>query len=846
MVFKLKKIKKRDGRLAGFDAEKITRAIYKASEAVGEPDYDLAKDLTKKVIFQLEKTVPLKKIPTVEEVQDIVERTLIENKKARIAKAYILYRQKRAEIRREKQQILNKIEIDEVDKKFDINALRVLSARYLRKDALGKVIESPKQLFERVAVHNALPSLFYDKNVFRKAGRPNQPEEINLKEYYEKLKIGDYSLNEFHLEALRGLYDRFNKKGQMKLKFSGLLKLFKKQEFDKYGQEIKQYYDLLAERKFIPNTPALANFGNPLGMGIACYVLDIEDSLDSIMETLKNAALIFKSGGGVGYNFSKLRPEGDFVKTTHGAASGPISFMVLFDQMTDVVKQGGIRRGANMGILNIDHPDIEAFVSAKRGNLQLRNFNISVFLKENFWKYLRKNKPYPLINPRTGGIVKYVDLRAIFDLIVYQGWESAEPGLIFDDNVNKYNPFFKTLGPIWASNPCGEVLLYPYESCVLGSINLWAFIKEKIKGRERKVEFDWEAFRKTIRLAARFLDNLLDATKYPLPEIEEMTLATRKIGLGIMGLGDLLYEMKIPYNSKAGFDLMERLMEFLNYHSKLESIELARERGKFPHWEKSFYPEGKLPFFGFNAKKSWRQDWQGLVKEIKKNGLRNAYTTVIAPTGSISMIAGCSVGMEPVFSLVYEKKVTIGSFYYVNPVFEKTMEREGLFDEALIKNVSGLEGGCQKLNYIPPRQKRIFVTAMDIEGKDHIGALASIQKWTDSSVSKTINFSEKTSVGEMKKAYLLAYRLGCKDLTVFRYKSIKGVYLPGAKPTFAKATAGKEEEKKKLTNLRDVKAKGPSIYREAGAYEEIKEGELETEEGGDEYYYGPCPTCKIL
>lgn len=861
MALEIKKITKRDGKIVDFDAEKITKAIYKASEAVGEPDYDLARDLTQKVVERLKETIAPKAIPSVEEIQDAVEAVLTENKKIKIVKVYILYRQKRAEIRREKQQILNKTEIDEVDKKFDINGLRVLAARYLRKDAFGKVIESPKHLFERVAINDALPSLFYDRKIFQKrvptkSGRENRAEKLNLKELNGKLKIGNYSLNEFHLETLERLHERLNKKGQVKFGLREIFNLFKNGYFAKYEKEIKKYYDLMVDRKFMPNTPALANFGNPLGMGIACYVLDIEDSLDSIMETLKNAAGIFKSGGGVGYNFSKLRPAGDFVRTTHGAASGPVSFMVLFDQMTDVVKQGGIRRGANMGILNSDHPDIESFVIAKRGNLQLRNFNISVFLKTNFWKYYDENKPYPLVNPRNGSVVKHIDPRALFDLIVKQGWESAEPGLIFDDNVNKYNPLFAGLGPMQTSNPCGEVLLYPYESCCLGSINLTAFVREKFEGRKRLVDFDWDGFAKTIRLAARFLDNLLDATKYPLPEIEEMTLATRKIGLGIMGLGDALYEMKIPYNSKEGFDFMERLMEFLNYHSKLESIELAKERGKFPYWEKSFYKEGRLPFSGFDDRKSWRQDWQGLVKEIKKRGLRNVYTTVVAPTGSISMIAGCSAGTEPVFSLVYEKRVTIGSFYYVNPVFERAMERAGLFDETLIKNVSLLEGSCQKLARILPEQKRIFVTAMDIKGEDHIRALAAVQKWTDSSVSKTINFSENTSLKKMKEAYIIAHRLGCKDLTVFRYKSIKGVYVPGGKPAFAEATAGK---KKKLTgsmnfrrnensfhlsNLRDVKAKGPSIWREAGAYEEAKV--KEEEETGDEYYFGPCPTCKIL
>ena len=537
------------------------------------------------------------------------------------------------------------------------------------------------------------------------------------------------------------------------------------------------------------------------------------------MSTLKKAALIFKAGGGVGYNFSKLRPAGDFVRTTSGIASGPVSFMTLFDKMTEVIKQGGIRRGANMGILEINHPDIEKFITAKKGNLALHNFNISVFIHPEFWDYYKKNKPYPLVNPHTGEVVKKVDPRNLFNLIVYQAWESAEPGVIFGDWVNKYNPFLKTLGPIKATNPCGEVTLYPYESCNLGSINVWAFVKSKPTGKKKEVEFDWDDLKKTIQIATRFLDNVIDVNKFPLKEIAEMSRNTRKIGLGVMGLGDLLYELGIPYNSKKGLEFMERLMEFINYHSKLVSVELARKRGKFPYYNKSFYPEGKLPFRGAEDKSSWHMDWDGLKKKIKKYGLRNGFTTVIAPTGSISMIAGCSSGIEPVFSLIFEKKVAVGTFYYVDPVFERVLRREGLFDEDLIKDVSEREGSIQDLHYIPTRLKKIFVIALDIKAEDHIKALAAFQKWVDSSISKTINFPATATVEDMKKAYLLAHELGCKDLTVFRNKSIKGVLRAGA--------TKKKKEKTKLISLSDVKAKGgPSIYHEAGVtnIDQLREG----------------------
>ena len=816
----LNKIRKRDGRIVSFNPEKITKAIYGALEEVGQPDYSLAQELSRKVVERLKKKLLPKEIPTVEGVQDTVEQVLMNSGLARVAKAYILYRQKRTEIRRQKQQILNKMEIDEVDKAFDLNALRVLRSRYLRRDSNGNVIESPKQLFTRVAVHVALPSIFYDPLIFKKRNAPLHPkEDFDPKKYVNKLKIGKFVLNEFHLEALKRVYDHFNENRQIKVSWSQFLNFLKEGKFDKYEEEIKEYYRVMVERKFIPNTPALANFGNFLGMGSACFVLDIEDSLDSIMSTLKKAALIFKAGGGVGYNFSKLRPAGDFVRTTSGIASGPVSFMTLFDKMTEVIKQGGIRRGANMGILEINHPDIEKFITAKKGNLALHNFNISVFIHPEFWDYYKKNKPYPLVNPHTGEVVKKVDPRNLFNLIVYQAWESAEPGVIFGDWVNKYNPFLKTLGPIKATNPCGEVTLYPYESCNLGSINVWAFVKSKPTGKKKEVEFDWDDLKKTIQIATRFLDNVIDVNKFPLKEIAEMSRNTRKIGLGVMGLGDLLYELGIPYNSKKGLEFMERLMEFINYHSKLVSVELARKRGKFPYYNKSFYPEGKLPFRGAEDKSSWHMDWDGLKKKIKKYGLRNGFTTVIAPTGSISMIAGCSSGIEPVFSLIFEKKVAVGTFYYVDPVFERVLRREGLFDEDLIKDVSEREGSIQDLHYIPTRLKKIFVIALDIKAEDHIKALAAFQKWVDSSISKTINFPATATVEDMKKAYLLAHELGCKDLTVFRNKSIKGVLRAGA--------TKKKKEKTKLISLSDVKAKGgPSIYHEAGVtnIDQLREG----------------------
>jgi len=799
--YKITQIRKRDGRIVPFNIDKISNAIYRAVKEIGGRDRSLAESLSKRVVEILDEKYGSEAIPAVEDVQDVVERVLVENGQAKVAKAYIIYRQKRAEVRREKQRVLEKDVIDEVDKVFDLNALKVLKARYLKKDPTGKLIETPKQLFTRIAVHGSLPDLFYDNAVYdmKKQQKRHETEEFEPAEFHEKISIGKYPLNRYHLEALKRMYDRFDNNGNMKVSWTQFLEMLKTGRFNQLEKRIDSFYSLMVTRKFMPNTPAIANFGNVLGMGSACFVLDVEDSIENIMETLKQTAVVFKAGGGMGYNFSKLRPEGDFVSSTSGVASGPISFMMLFDTMTDVIKQGGIRRGANMGILNSNHPDIEKFITAKKGNKALRNFNISVLVMPEFWECYNKNKPYKLTNPRTNEIVREISPRLLFDMIVYQAWESAEPGVIFYDRVNEHNPFLKHLGPIVTTNPCGEVLLYPNESCNLGSVNVWAFAKRDENG---KINYDWDELKEAIYIGSRFLDNVIDVNNFPLKAIEEMTIATRKIGLGVMGLADLLYEMKLGYNSDEGRKFMEELMEFVNYHSKIVSIELAKERGPLEYFDKSFYPEGRLPISGFQDKKSWHFDWNKLAEMIKQYGVRNGYTTVIAPTGSISMIAGCSSGIEPVYSLVFEKHVKVGSFYYIDTVFERIMTEEGLFGEDLLRDVNEHTGSIQKISYIPDDLKRTFVTAMDIRPEDHIRALAAFQKWTDSSISKTNNFPANATVEDMRESYLLAYKLGCKDVTVFRDTSIKGQVL---------VSPSKKQESNDQHNQQEEAVRSPQI-----------------------------------
>lgn len=772
VVRPLAAIRKRDGAVAPFDADKITQAIFRAMASLGVEDESRAQTYAMRVVDHLRTTLRPKETPTVEGVQDLVEQVLIEAGDVRLARAYIMYRERHAEVRREKQQILEKDAIDEVDKQFDVNALRVLKSRYLDKNEDGKLVEGPKDLFRRVALHVFLPTLLYEPRFFQKRPRATaQPQEaFDPEGQTGKLRVGRYVLNRYHLEALKMTYDRLNHDRTMKQPWSSVWKTLVSGDLGRYEARIDRFYTTMCTKRFLPNTPALANFGRSLGMGSACFVLGIADSMESILGTLTSAAFIFKSGGGVGYNFSKLRPEGDRVRSTSGTASGPISFMRLFDTMTDVIKQGGIRRGANMGILNSNHPDIDRFITAKSGNKALRNFNISVLLWGDFWEHYRKNKDYPLVNPRTGAVVRTINARSLFDLIVYQAWESAEPGVIFADRVNDYNPFLEHLGPIVTTNPCGEVLLYPNESCNLGSINVHAFVH---RNGDRTARFDWDGLRETVETAVEFLDNVIEVNNFPLPSIEEMTRQTRKIGLGVMGVADTLFALRVPYDSKEGLQFMEELMEFVNYWSKQASVELARKRGSFPLFGQSFFPKGRLPFAGFDDKRSWRCDWKGLSAMIRREGLRNAYTTVIAPTGSISMIAGVSSGIEPVFSLVYEKNVAVGSFYYIDEEFEIAMKEFGIYDEALLKDIVTHHGSLQQITYLPAVVKKVFRVAHDLSPESHIRSLAIFQKWVDSSISKTINFPATATVEDMKKAYLLAYDLGCKDVTVYRDNSIK-------------------------------------------------------------------------
>ncbi len=770
--YPIKKVIKRDGRVVEFDSNRIKNAIKKAMISVGKYDEKTLRKVTNYVLKVLKEKYGAEKIPHVEEIQDIVEFALVNYDLYEVAKAYILYRKERERIRKEKMLLLNKDYLDEVDKGFSLNSIRLLASRYLLKDEKGRVIESPKQMFQRVAMLIVIPDILYDERIFDKDGF----QEIHKREVFDPgefdNKIGftlpdgsRVTWNKYHLERMKYLYDELNEKGMMRKSWSEFFEMLKNGEFNDYSILFLKYYNLMVTKKFMPNSPTLFNAGTRLGQLSACFVLGIDDSIESIMDAAKDAALIFKSGGGIGINYSKLRPEGDIVFSTSGVASGPVSFMKIIDVVTDVIKQGGRRRGANMGILEIWHPDIEKFITAKATPGNLENFNISVMITRDFWDHYRDDMEYPLINPRNGEVWKRVNSRHIFHLISEMAWRTGDPGVLFLDNINKRNILKRALGEIRSTNPCGEEPLYPYESCNLGSINLYAFIKYDEEGNPY---FDWDEYHDTIRLALRFLDNVIDVNKFPIKKIEEATKRTRKVGLGLMGLADTLFALKIPYNSEEGFRLMKKFAEHLTYYAMDESVELARKRGVFPIYYESEYPNGEMPIEGYYHREEWTLDWDKLRDKISKYGIRNAEVTTIAPTGSISMIADTSSGIEPQFALVYEKRVTVGTFFYVDPELEKQLRERGLYDEAILKKISDNGGSIQDLEEIPDDMKKVFVVAYDIPWWDHIRAQAEISMWICAAVSKTINMPNWVTIEDVEKAYLFSYKLGVKGITIYR------------------------------------------------------------------------------
>ncbi len=697
-------------QLTQLNHTRVARAIFAAAESMGMSDRQLIEQLTGQVIERLEQPQTLPGMehlvpksrrqrrppPTDYEIQTILTEILAGEEPAQ-----------REEAQPEKEEPAMTIETKIVPTSginLAENALRVLERRYLKKDNKGQVIETPEEMFHRVAQAIASAELIYDPKANVKAR-----------------------------EA--------------------------------------EFYQLMANLEFLPNSPTLMNAGRELGQLSACFVLPIEDSMESIFNAVKYTALIHKSGGGTGFSFSRLRPERDRVGSTGGVASGPVSFMRAFDTATDVIKQGGMRRGANMAIFSVNHPDIMKFIVAKDDPSAFTNFNLSVAVNTEFMEAVKAGADYDLVNPHTKEAETKLNAKEVFDKIVDMAWRTGDPGIVFIDRINQDNPTPR-LGSIESTNPCGEQPLLPYESCNLGSINL----SRMLRTTDGATEVDYPKLAEKVKVAVRFLDNVIDVNKFPLPEIEEMTKKTRKIGLGVMGFADMLIQLGILYNSEEALQIASKIMQFINEEAYKASIELAKERGVFPAFEGSIYdvPDGPR--------------------------VRNASCTTIAPTGTLSIIAGCSSGIEPLFALSYIHNILDGAqLIEVNPYFEEVAKSGGFYSEELVRQLAsgtqlhGVEG-------IPDDIKRLFVTAHEISPEWHVRMQAAFQKSTDNAVSKTVNFPHEATREDIASVYVMAYEERLKGITIYRDRSREGQPLSMAQVEKVEGVALTPRRRSKVTS----------------------------------------------
>jgi ribonucleoside-diphosphate reductase alpha chain len=674
--------------------DRVARAVFVAAESMGISDRKMLEKFVEQVSQRLEVAHPF---PGMEQFVSPKTKLPVSPSQIRAMVKEILTADEFSP--QAKSQVISGIKLSD-------NALRVLERRYLAKDGEGRVIETPQELFRRVAKHIASAEFVY-----------NPKADVS---FYEET-----------------------------------------------------FYQLMESLEFLPNSPTLMNAGRELGQLSACFVLPIEDSMESIFDAVKYTALIHKSGGGTGFSFSRLRPERDRVGSTGGIASGPVSFMRVFDATTDVIKQGGMRRGANMAILNVNHPDILEFITAKEDPGALTNFNLSVAVTDEFMKAVGKGTDYNVVNPRTGKVADKLNAKEVFDKIVDMAWRTGDPGVVFIDEINRHNPTPK-LGKIESTNPCGEQPLLPFESCNLGSINLAKMVAHK----NGQPYIDHDKLSQIVKLAVRFLDNVIEVNQFPLPEIAEMTKTTRKIGLGVMGFADMLIQLGIPYDSEQGLATAEEIAHFISEEADKASIELAQERGVFPAFQGSIYDMPDSPRF------------------------RNASRTTIAPTGSLSIIANCSSGIEPLFALSYVRHILEGEeFIEVNPYFEGAAKKGEFYSPDLMRQLA--EGKRLKdIKEVPEEIKRLFVTAHDISPEWHVKMQAAFQKSTDSAVSKTVNFPHEATPEDVAKVYMLAYKEGLKGITIYRDRSRESqVFTVGAE---AKRAEGKLVPRKRPKVTRGV------------------------------------------
>jgi len=661
------RVRKRTGELIDYNKDKVTSAIFKAIQSIGGNDFRLAEELSGLVQDYL--YITNQEIIDVENVQDTIEKVLMEEGHSETAKSFILYRQKRKEMREAKSStgIVD-------DCKLGLNAFKVLEARYLLRDESGRTIETPKEMFERVATYIASADTKFGNN----------PE--NAKENFLRMMI---SLD------------------------------------------------------FIPNSPTLMNAGTSVGQLSSVFAIPLEDSTENIFTGLKHAAIIHRRGGGTGFSFSRIRPRGDVVNKMHGVASGPLAFLKIFDIAIGEIKQGGRRSGANMAILRVDHPDVLDFITCKESQNIITNYNLSVGITDDFMKSLEKGENYNLINPRNGKVVGQLNAKRTLDLIATMAWKNGDPGIVFLDRINnpRSNPTPK-LGNIETTSPCGEQPLLPYESVILGSINLSSHVIKDLE--KNSMVIDWHRLKRTVHNVVHFLDNATELNQLPLQETKDIVRGNRKIGIGVMGWADLLIKMKIPYNDEEAIKTADHVMKFINDEARATSCALAKTRGLFPNYYGSVYD---------NNQEYYR--------------LRNACRTTISPTGTISIIASCSPSIEPLFGLSYLRKTAQFEMLEINPLFEDIAREEGFYNEDLMRKIAQ-QGSVQNIEEIPEHIKKIFLTAMDLTPEEHVKMQATFQKHVDNAVSKTVNFPYYATVEDVREVFLLAYKLGCKGITIYR------------------------------------------------------------------------------
>jgi len=765
---KTQRIIKSHNKTEGFSIDKLRYAI---NSAVPPSKAELRQSLENTVLSKIKDFVST----TTAYINDIIESYLVNHHEYEVFNNYLVNRLKKNEELATKVNLLgarlitapyfNKNELDD----FSVNQIQIAATRYLLKDMeTGEVVESMTQWFDRVAKHVVLGSVVYDPEVYDRECKQKAHESIYTNsQIFSKDDGTVVNLDPSHIDILRRIYVKLDNERKMKGSFVDfVISIDFLLRTEKYLNLYATYFNYMYNGIFEPNTPTLMNAGTANGKCSACFTLDVHDDMHSIMGINSDAAFIFQGAGGLGTNISYIRPKGSNIGTSFGAATGPIELVLeIIDFITQKVKSGGKRRGANMGLMEYWHPQIQEFITMKQKPGYLENFNVSVLFDEKFWNHYYQNKDYPLVfNDKIYG---FMNPRTLIESIAVSAWSSAEPGVAFKDNANKANPLKGLRGDIHLCNPCAEQFMYDGESCTLGSINLSKFI---IDGK-----FDWNGFKVAVRNSTIFLNDVLEINLYPTEHIREETDKVKRIGLGIMGLADALFKLKIPYNSERGYNFMGELSRVLYIESVKASIDLAEERGSC-YWYDELVQSGSVPthatdrVFALKNDHALLCDYLGTEysNKLEKFGVRNMWTTTVAPTGTISMIANCSGGLEPVFSLAFTKITNAGTYNYISDLFKEALIQEGIYSPELIQKVEKNYGSCQGIDEIPKWMQEVFVTAIDLHWMDHVVAQSIWQQWIDNSISKTINMPYNVTVKDVRNAYMLAHELGLKGIALFR------------------------------------------------------------------------------